>query len=68
MIAAEIDEMNAIMARIGAVTRYRPDGARYEVDSAAERKPPRGPLRNPTRQDYLDMGVDPASLESLTAS
>lgn len=26
---------------------------------------PRGPLRKPTRQDYLDMGVDPAVLNSI---
>lgn len=27
----------------------------------------RGPLRKPTRQDYLEMGVDPAVLDSLMA-
>jgi hypothetical protein len=65
MTPAEIEEFNAIMARIGASTRYRPDGSRYQAETQEARAEARGPQRKPTRQDYLDMGVDPAVMDSI---
>jgi hypothetical protein len=65
MTPAQIEEMNAIMAKVGASTRYRPDGQRYEADTTESARSKAGPLRKPTRQDYLDMGVDPAVLDSM---
>lgn len=61
MTAAEIAETNARLERLGATTRYREDGTRYQVEPKA-----RGvarELRKPTRQDYIEMGVDPAYFE-----
>lgn len=67
MTPDQIEEWNAIMARAGASTRYRPDGSRYEAETATHRSEARRPLRKPTRQDYLDMGVDPATLDAMSA-
>jgi len=60
---AETEELNAILARIGASTRYRNDGSRYTAETESQRKAASGPRRMPTRQDYIDMGVDPAALD-----
>ncbi len=68
MTDAEAEEMNSILARIGALTRYRPDGSRYEVADKQTARSTLGPLRKPTRQDYLDMGVDPAVLDKMDAA
>jgi hypothetical protein len=65
MTAAEAEEFNRIMAKVGALTRYRPDGKRYEVDTTQQRAAARGPRRKPTRQDYIDLGVDPATLGEI---
>lgn len=65
MTPAEVEEMNTILATIGALTRYRPDGSRYEVDDPKQRTRPAGPRRNPTRQDYLDLGVNPSVLDQI---
>ena len=35
------------------------------VREAGPKRRPVGPPRKPTRQDYLDMGVDPAVLDQL---
>lgn len=65
MTAAEIEEMNSIMPRIGLATRYRPDGTRFQAETAEQRIEARGPRRKPTRADYLEMGVDPAILDQI---
>lgn len=52
-------ELNGIMAKIGATSRYRPDGSRFTVDPETERPRETGPRRMPTFQDYVDMGADP---------
>lgn len=67
MTPAEAEEMNRILAGIGAVTRYRSDGSRYEADTLEKMKAERGPLRKPTRADYIALGVDPAILDRLEA-
>ena len=67
---AETEELNQILARAGARTRYRVDGSRYQVDKAERntgKPPPSGPPRKPTRQDYIDLGVDPAVLDAMEA-
>lgn len=68
MTAAQIEEMNTIMARVGASTRYRPDGSRFEAATEESRRHNLGPRRQPTRQDYLNMGVDPAILDTISAT
>jgi hypothetical protein len=68
MTAEHTEEMNAIFAKIGAATRYRPDGSRYQVAEAErQQRIERGPLRKPTRQDYIELGVDPATIDRIMA-
>lgn len=65
MSQEETDELNHILESLDACTRYRSDGSRYTVK---EPKPlPNRERRMPTRQDYIDMGVDPAVLDKLAA-
>jgi hypothetical protein len=59
----QVDEMNEIMARAGASTRYRPDGSRYEAETSPQARQERGPPRKPTRADYIALGVDPSILD-----
>jgi hypothetical protein len=66
---SELDcaELNQILENLGAISRYRPDGSRYDV---AERKPAKPTFdrpQMPTRQDYIDWGVDPAVLDKIEA-
>jgi hypothetical protein len=63
---AEVEETNARLARLGASTRYRPDGSRYEAESNETRRKELGPRRKPTRQDYIDLGVSPETLDGIT--
>lgn len=53
------DEAESILREHGLLEAVR---ERQEV------RQPLGPLRKPTRQDYLDMGVNPAVLDSLSDS
>jgi hypothetical protein len=65
MNETETAELNQILENLGAVSRYRQDGSRYEV---AERMPAKRTYdrpQMPTRQDYLDWGVDSATLDRL---
>jgi hypothetical protein len=61
----EIEEMNAIMAKAGALTRYRPDGSRYEAETSPQARQERGPLRKPTRADYIALGCSEADLDGM---
>jgi hypothetical protein len=61
----QVDEWNAIMARAGASTRYRPDGSRYEAETTAQGRQDRGPLRKPTRADYIALGCSEADLDGM---
>lgn len=65
MTPAETEELNAILEKLGAVTRYCPDGSRYEVERQKKQRH-LGPPRKPTRLDYIDMGVDPAILDQMS--
>lgn len=66
MSAAEIVEMNGLMARIGSTTRYRDDGTRYEVPSEERASRAQlGPPRKPTRADYLELGVPADVLDRI---
>jgi len=65
MTAAETEELNKILTNLGATTRYREDGSRHAVEAESiGRRDNRGPPRKPTRQDYIEMGVDPAVLDA----
>ena len=66
MTAAQAEEMNAILGRIGAATRYRPDGSRYETETSKGSTERPRPLRAPTRNDYIALGVDPAILDQIS--
>lgn len=63
--AAEIVEANELFAKVGLATRYRDDGIRYEVEASTRKVKARGPLRMPTRADYLELGVDAAVLDDI---
>lgn len=68
LTSEETLELNALLRRIGAFTRYRDDGSRYEVDADGKQKPVLpAPPRRPTRQDYLAMGVAPEVLDRIAA-
>lgn len=64
---SDSEEVNALLVRVGAVTRYRPDGTRYEAETASSIRETRGPPRKPTRQDYIELGVDPATIDTIMA-
>jgi truncated hemoglobin YjbI len=61
----QVDEWNAIMARAGASTRYRPDGSRYEAETSTQARQDRGPPRKPTRADYIALGCSEADLDGM---
>ena len=65
MDEAETAELNRILDKLGATSRYRPDGSRYKVEGAPPKKPDDHRPRYPTRQDYIALGVDPAILDAL---
>ena len=69
MTAEQIEEMNAIMARLNLSTRYRDDGSHYEVSTpkGKARRLPQGPPQMPTRADYLAMGVSEETLDAIAA-
>jgi hypothetical protein len=67
MSEEDCEELNRILENLGACSRYRPDGSRYQVKETTARRADRGPPTLPTRQDYLDWGVDPAVLDRLDA-
>jgi hypothetical protein len=69
MTEEETEELNRILENLGACTRYRPDGSRYQVAESTRRARDneRPPPRMPSRQDYIDMGVDPAVLDRIEA-
>lgn len=50
------EDAAAIMAEFGLRSESREEARRHQ-----------GPPQNPTRQDYIDMGVDPAVLDKLEA-
>lgn len=61
----QVAEWNAIMAKAGALTRYRPDGSRYEVAKDSETPVQPGPRRNPTYADYVALGVPDEVLRTM---
>lgn len=66
--AEEMEELNAMMKRAGCYTRWRDDGSSYQLktkESLSGAPRHEGPPRKPTRQDYIDLGVDPAVLDSM---
>ncbi len=65
MTEAECAELNQILEKLDAVSRYNPDGSRYEVARRKARPVRREQPQMPTRQDYIDMGVDPAVLDRI---
>lgn len=67
MTAEETEEMNGILAGLGACTRYREDGSRYEVSKSTVRRNRTFDDRPqmPTREDYIAWGVDPAVLDAI---
>lgn len=67
MTAEQAEEVNTILARLNLSTRYRGDGSRYEAERPEQKRRERGPPRMPTRQDYINMGVDPAVLDQIAA-
>lgn len=64
MTPDQVEKWNEIMAKAGALTRYKPDGSRYEVAKDGKTERHRGPPRKPTRQDYIALGVDPSILDA----
>ena len=67
LTADEAEETNRILERIGAATRFKPDGGRYtvEVETGRRRRP--GPARMPTVADYEDLGLSLAEAEAAVA-
>lgn len=67
MTPEEAEETNRILERIGVATRFRPDGGRYtaEVETGAPRRA--GPRRNPTVEDYVDLGLTHEEAEAAVA-
>lgn len=54
---AGTEQLNAMMAKIGATSRWRPDGSRYTVEAETGKPRRPGPARLPTIQDYVDLGL-----------
>lgn len=67
MSEADCEELNGILESLGACTRYRPDGSRYEVSKRAPKIVRHDRPQMPTRSDYIAMGVDPEVLDSIEA-
>lgn len=65
----EAERLNAFLTKAGATTRYKGDGSTFQVPAqkVGPRRIPAGPLRAPTRADYLELGVDPTILDSIEA-
>jgi hypothetical protein len=70
MTAEEADQLNDILRKAGCWTRFRADGATYQLEAKEAAQGVRinhtGPPRKPTRQDYIDLGVDPGILDQIT--
>lgn len=67
MTESECDELNGILERLGACSRYRSDGSRYEVSKSEPKKVRPDRPQMPTRADYIEWGVDPAVLDQIVA-
>jgi len=65
MNEAETAELNTILENLGACTRYRPDGSRYEVSKRTPQLVKHGEPQRPTRADYIAWGVDPEVLDRI---
>lgn len=67
MSAEDTEALNLYLKSAGSCFRYKESGERYKVREQEPIEVGLPPRRNPTRQDYIDMGVDPAVLDKIEA-
>lgn len=69
LTAEQIERANSILASARVTTRFRDDGEIVQVDTpkAAVTRTITGPPRQPTRADYIALGIDPAVLDRIEA-